>query len=157
MDTITRDDIIQQISSLKYRYLRALDAHDWTNFATCFTEHATASYSDGALSFNGKSEITRGITESMEAPFMVSCHQVHHPEFNIISTERAEASWYLQDYVICEEENWILQGAAYYFDKYVNSGNGWLYEHIGYERAFETRTPIPAGFRFTERASYLTP
>jgi len=44
---IRRLEDIEAIRRLKYKYFRCLDSKLWDEFAECFTEDATTSYSDG--------------------------------------------------------------------------------------------------------------
>ena len=146
---------IEQIKRLKYGYQRALDTHDWVAFAECFAEDATASYSDGSLSFEGRDAIVEGISTQMDFPFKISVHQVHHPEIDIITESTARGTWYLYDHVVSEGEGWMLTGGAFYKDEYSKIGGQWRIQHIGYERTFEYRTPIPEGYEVTELAENL--
>lgn len=146
---------IEQIKQLKYRYQRSLDSHDWIAFGECFTQDATSSYSDGALSFEGREAIVEGISTPMDSPFKISIHQVHHPEIEIISDNKARGTWYLHDHVVSEEEGYILTGGAFYRDEYTQIDGQWFIQHTGYERTFEYRTPIPEGFVVTELSDKL--
>lgn len=155
MNESEKNNNIELIKRLKYRYQRSLDTHDWAAFGACFTEDATSSYSDGALSFKGRDAIVEGISTPMDSPFKISIHQVHHPEIDIISETKATGTWYLHDHVVCEGEGYILTGGAFYHDEYTKIDDSWFIQHIGYERTFEYRMPIPEGYEVTELADNL--
>lgn len=132
MDT----DPTEEIRQLKYRYLRTLDLKEWEAFAACLTEDATASYSGGQYEFSGREEIVAFMRQSLGAG-MVTMHQCHHPEI-AADGDRATGTWSLQDTVIMTELNLMLQGAAFYEDRYVRGVDGeWRISHTGYERTFE--------------------
>ena len=63
-------------------------------------------------------------------------HQVHHPEI-AVDGDTATARWYLQDKVIVPAFQFMLEGAAFYSDRYVRTPDGWRVAHTGYRRTFE--------------------
>jgi len=77
-------------------------------------------------------------------------HHGHHPEIELVSPEKANGIWYLEDYVINQEQDWILRGTAFYRDEYVKRDGQWQILSTGYDRVFEALTsPIPEQFRVT--------
>jgi carotenoid cleavage dioxygenase-like enzyme len=62
--------------------------------------------------------------------------QAHHPEITV-DGDQATDHWYLQDKVIVEAFKFVLEGAAFYTDRYVRTPQGWRIAHTGYRRAFE--------------------
>ena len=64
-------------------------------------------------------------------------HQVHHPEITVETADTATARWYLQDKVIVPAFQFMLEGAAFYSDRYVRTPDGWRVSHTGYRRTFE--------------------
>jgi hypothetical protein len=70
-------------------------------------------------------------------PEMITVHQCHHPEIRV---EGATATgwWYLADRVIMPAQRLVLEGAAFYDDRYVLSPDGWRISHTGYRRTYET-------------------
>ena len=67
---------------------------------------------------------------------VVTMHQVHHPEITV-DGDTATGRWYLQDRVIVEEFRFMLEGAAFYEDRYLRTPDGWRVSHTGYRRTFE--------------------
>ena len=51
--------------------------------------------------------------------------------------DEATARWYLEDKVIVPELDFVLEGAAFYNDRYVRTPDGWRIAHTGYQRTFE--------------------
>ncbi|MDX5318834.1 MAG: nuclear transport factor 2 family protein, partial [Actinomycetes bacterium] len=63
-------------------------------------------------------------------------HHCHHPEV-AVDGDRATGTWYLEDKVLMPEHRLVLEGAAFYEDRYVRTGDGWRIEHTGYRRTYE--------------------
>lgn len=121
------------ISQLKYRYLRTLDTKDWAGFADCFLPAATADYN--GLAFGDRDALVSYMRENL-GEGLITLHQVHHPEIEVAG-DTATARWYLQDKVIVPAFGFMLEGAAFYDDRYVRTPDGWRVSHTGYRRTFE--------------------
>jgi hypothetical protein len=125
---------VEEIKQLKYRYLRTLDLKRWDEFAALFVPEATGDYGDG-LSFGSRDELVGFMRDSL-GPQMITLHQCHHPEITV-SGDRASGVWYLEDRVIMPERRVVLEGAAFYEDRYVRTADGWRIQHTGYRRTYE--------------------
>ena len=130
---------LEAIKQLKYRYLRSLDLKQWGEFEDTFSPDATADYGEG-LRFASRDAVVAFMRDSL-GPDMITLHQCHHPE---ISIEGASATgrWYLEDKVLMPEHRLILEGAAFYEDRYVRTPGGWRIAHTGYRRTFEVTTSM---------------
>jgi hypothetical protein len=128
-------EVIEQVKQLKYRYLRSLDLKRWDEFEQTFVPEATGDYGDG-LAFGSRAELV-GFMREVHGPGMITVHQCHHPEIRV---EGATATgwWYLADRVIMPAQRLVLEGAAFYDDRYVLSPDGWRISHTGYRRTYET-------------------
>lgn len=145
-------DDIEQIKQLKYRYLRTLDLKRWVEFAEVLVPTATGDYGTG-LTFANRDDLVRFMRTSL-GPEMVTLHHCHHPEITVTGGA-ATGTWYLQDKVIMTEHHLVLEGAAFYEDRYVRTPEGWRIVHTGYRRTYEAtiafddlpgyRLKIPAG------------
>jgi hypothetical protein len=127
--------VLEEIKQLKYRYLRTLDLKQWDEFRGTFVPSASADYGEG-LAFGSREEIVKFMRDSL-GPQMITFHQCHHPEITI-EGDRATGRWYLEDKVIMPEHRLILEGAAFYSDRYVRTPEGWQIEHTGYQRTYES-------------------
>ena len=58
---------IEAIKRLKYKYMRCLDQKRWDEIAECFTADATAAYSGGKYSYDGRDAIVEFLRKSMGA------------------------------------------------------------------------------------------
>lgn len=135
MDLIT----IEEIRQLKYRYLRCLDLKLWDEFAQVFTEDATANYGTKTLGepleLNGRAAIVEFMSSKL-GPDILTSHAGGQPEITV-DGDRATGIWRFLDTVIAHEYKVIIQGAAFYNDRYRREDGRWLIEHIGYERTYE--------------------
>ena len=119
---MTPEDLveIELIKRLKYKYMRCLDQKLWDVVGECFTPDATASYSGGVYSFEGRDAIVEFLRTSMGSTTMLTSHRCHHPEIDL-DEDRAGANgtWAFEDTVILTDVGVTVQGAAFYHDRYV--------------------------------------
>ena len=128
-------DAADEIRQLKYRYFRTLDLKRWTEFADCFVADATGDYA--GLVFDDRDALVAFMAENM-GPGLISLHQAHHPEIAVDDDgETATGVWYLEDKVIVPDAGFVLEGAAFYDDRYVRTPEGWRIQHTGYRRTYE--------------------
>jgi hypothetical protein len=132
---------IEDISRLKYRYLRGLDQKQWDEVASCFLPDATAAYSGGKYAFEGRDAILDFLTRAMSREDFLSSHRCTHPEIDVLSSTAATGIWALDDTVIIGEYDVIVHGAAFYRDEYECVDGSWFIRHTGYERTFEQLLP----------------
>jgi hypothetical protein len=128
-------EAVEEIRQLKYRYLRTLDLKRWEEFAGCFVPDATGDYA--GLVFDDRDTLVGFMRENM-GPGLISLHQAHHPEIAVADDGgSATGVWYLEDKVIVPDMGFVLEGAAFYDDRYVRTPDGWRIEHTGYRRTYE--------------------
>jgi hypothetical protein len=151
---MTPEDLVEVelIKRLKYRYLRCLDQKLWDEVGSCFTPDATAKYSGGVYSFDGRDAIVEFLRTSMGATSMLTSHRCHHPEIDLEDGGMAATgTWALEDTVILSDVGVTVQGAAFYTDRYVKESGDWLMAHTGYRRTYEELLPRASigGLRIT--------
>jgi hypothetical protein len=142
---------IEAIKQLKYKYMRCLDQKLWEEIVECFTDDASAAYSGGRYSFEGREAIVEFLRNSMGRDSFLSSHRVHHPEIEITGQDTATGTWALDDVVIDTQFEITIRGAAFYRDEYVRLGGRWVIRRTGYRRTFEeiqSRKGVP-GLRLT--------
>lgn len=132
---------IESIKQLKYKYLRLLDQHEFDEMRSVLTEDVTARYSDGKYSFDGVEAVVGFLKESMGAETFLSSHSCHHPEITLHGDGTASGIWKLEDQVLIGEHDLFLRGAAFYYDDYVKTDDGWRIKVTGYKRIFEEMHP----------------
>ncbi len=137
----------EQIKSLKYTYMRALDTHDWALMATLYTTDANCWFCSGVYSFEGRDAIIDFYRTLLNDNY-ISSHTAHHPEITLTGPDTAEGIWRLEDHVHFLKANDAAQettieggeelfGAGHYFDNYVKTAEGWKIKTSGYVRLFE--------------------
>ena len=144
---------VEEIKQLKYRYLRTLDLKRWEEFAALFVPEATGDYGAG-LSFANRDELV-GYMRAHLGPGLVTMHHCHHPEIRV-EGDRARGTWYLEDRVLVPDARFVLEGAAFYDDRYVRTHDGWRIAHTGYRRTYEATWSMDdlAGYRLTRGPAY---
>lgn len=133
---------IEMIKQLKGRYFRALDTNDWTLFGDSLTEDCQAEYSDGELAFSGRNEIVAFMKQHMSTPTLLSMHNGHHPEIDLLDETHAKGIWYLQDTVLDLKGGNHLYGGGIYHDEYRKLEGQWRISKTGYSRTYECVEPL---------------
>tara|TARA_R110002049_G_scaffold9747_10_gene48871 strand:+ start:3362 stop:3871 length:510 start_codon:yes stop_codon:yes gene_type:complete len=141
---------IEKIKQLKARYLRGLDTNDWEVFASSMTADCTGQYNSGKLGFESREEIVAFMRENLSGEKVLTLHQGHQPEIEVIDEDNARGSWYLQDIVIHLEAGVRIYGSAIYEDVYRKENGTWKICATGYRRVFEAVEPLGEGHMITE-------
>jgi hypothetical protein len=134
---------IELIKRLKYAYCRCLDTANFTEMKTLFTEDAGICYVGGRYryEFQGRDKIITALENAFHSQ-AVACHQVHHPEIDVLSPTTAKGTWYLRDWFLDLKYKIVTEGSALYRDDYVKQGGRWLIQRATYERIFETMAEV---------------
>jgi hypothetical protein len=140
---MTPDDLveIEEIKRLKYRYARLLDTKDWDGLGALFVPDATAAYSGGQLSFDGRDAIVGFLREVLGSTGVITTHAMGQPEIDLDGPGSARGTWALHDLVILVEPGLEVRGASFYEDRYVKVDGEWLFAHTGYRRVYEETVP----------------
>ncbi|TML81320.1 MAG: nuclear transport factor 2 family protein [Actinobacteria bacterium] len=103
---MTPEDLveIEAIKRLKYRYARLLDTKDFEGLSELFVKDATASYSGGQLSYDGRDAIIGFLRTVLGPTTMLTSHLVGQPEIELTGPDSADGRWALQDLVIITEQ-----------------------------------------------------
>jgi len=113
---------IESIKKLKAKYWRYVDNKLWDNLAEVFTADATLEY--GQDNPRGRDAIAEFLRKSTGNKKIVTIHQGHNPEIDIIDETNATGIWALHDYLIFGSRM-SLNGWGYYHDEYVKTNDGW--------------------------------
>lgn len=130
---------IELIKRLKYAYCRCLDTANMAEMKELFTEDAAICYVGGRYRFEAKGRAR--ILEALEGAFhsqAVACHQVHHPEIDVLSAAEAKGTWYLRDWYLDLRHKIVTEGSALYHDDYVKRDGRWRILRATYERVYES-------------------
>jgi len=140
---VTPEDLveIESIKRLKYRYARLLDTKAFDELTDCFVPDATASFSGGQLSFEGRDAIIDFFKSALGSQSMLTTHAMGQPEIELTGPDSARGTWGLQDVVILPEQRLEIRGASFYSDEYVKVDGSWRFRHTGYRRVWEEMGP----------------
>ncbi|MDX6198519.1 MAG: hypothetical protein QOJ79_1670 [Actinomycetota bacterium] len=145
---------LQQLSDLraceqlKYRYCRLLDQKRFDELGELLVEDCTVSYGGGAITLQGRADVTAYLHKAMGGTRILTSHIVSHPEIEV-DGDAATASWVLHDVVILQHQGMAIRGASYYDDRYVRTAAGWRIAHTGYRRLYEEIAKRPEGTKTT--------
>lgn len=129
---------LEAIKRVKYKYMRCVDQKNWQEMEQCFTETATASYSGGKYSADGRKAIIAFLVRTLDSKDILTSHCVHQPEIDFQSETEATGTWAIEDTVIHEQFGVTIRGSAFYQDRYVKQADGqWRIAHTGYKRTYE--------------------
>lgn len=145
---------IEEIKALKYAYVRCVDQKLWDELHGLFCEDATAAYSGGKYSFEGRDAIVDFLRRNMSRDGFHTSHRMHHPEISVEGDE-ATGIWAMDDVNVDTDFDFYLSGAGFYEDRYRRTADGWRIAHTGYKRTFETIMPMRAN-SITVTASWWT-
>jgi len=131
---------LEEIRRLKYRYLRCVDLKLWDEIGEVFTEDATVDYGTKALGepikLAGREEIVKFLRDSL-GPGIVTVHFASQPEIDV-DGDTASGTWSFTDTVIATQFDVLIEGAAFYEDRYARGADGrWRIAHTGYVRTYE--------------------
>jgi hypothetical protein len=145
----------EDIETVKYRYLRALDTKHWDEFADTLTEDVIGDYGSSVGEehhFSDRTSLVEYMKKSLPAN-VITEHRVSHPEITI-DGDSASATWYLQDRVIVADFDFMLIGAAFYRDTYRRTASGWKIASTGYNRTYEATMSLKGlDFKLTPGAA----
>lgn len=141
---------MEKIKQLKARYFRALDTNDWELFGACLRENCISRYAGGRHSFDGRDATVKFMSDNLSGENMLTLHQGHTPEIELIGSLKATGTWYLEDTVIDLKNKFRIYGAGVYHDVYEKVNGHWLISEIGYDRTFECAEPLPENHRVIE-------
>jgi hypothetical protein len=139
---------IRECEQLKYRYCRLLDQKRFDELGELLVEDCTVAYGGGAITLQGRSNVTAYLHKAMGDTRILTSHLVSHPEIDVEGDE-ARASWALVDVVILQDAGLAIRGASYYDDRYVRTSDGWRIAHTGYRRLYEEIAKRPEGVKTT--------
>ena len=125
---------IEQIKTLKARYFRYLDSHDWARFReiladdVVFAAPKPPSPDFGAGGMFAQSQEIVGVDAviawvSSSLEHVHSAHIGYMPEIEILSANEARAIWGMED--VLRGPGIHAHGHGYYRETYVRSGGAW--------------------------------
>ena len=112
----------EAIASLKASYCESLDAKQWDRWASLFTEDAVLQLGPSEdARVRGRAAIRRLLTRQLRGSR--THHEATKPEMLEEGRGRVRAIWEMRDLV--ETPLYILDGAGFYEDRYLQTREGW--------------------------------
>jgi hypothetical protein len=145
---------IEEIKRLRAAYFRCLDTANIEELAGLLTEDFSCLCLGGDYEYKAesKSEFLT-MTEDSFHQEIVTQHNGHGPEIDLIDDERATGVVYFHDQVYHFRSKEFLMGTGIYRDRYRKVDGRWLIEYGMYERVYELTEILDREPHFT--AHYL--
>ncbi|MCU1644490.1 MAG: hypothetical protein JWN03_4765 [Nocardia sp.] len=132
---------VEEIRTLKYRYLRTLDLKQWKDFGETLSTDVIGSYGSPSggmpAEFTGRDQIVDYMQGALSGN-IITVHVANHPEIQV-DGDTATGSWCLEDTVIVPDYQLLIRGAAYYNDTYRREDGIWRITSTGYVRIYESK------------------
>ncbi|WP_244928774.1 nuclear transport factor 2 family protein [Nocardioides sp. W7] len=158
-ERIARLEAIEQIKSLKHRYLRACDDKRPDEFRNCFiAQGAVIDYGPRV----GKFEDADGIAEVFsrlalhrvdDQIVILDMHHAVHPEISLVSETEATGAWTLRFRQVNLMDKTERVSAIEYADRYVVEDGAWRIASCEVTVLWALVTPLPEGFTIMESFS----
>lgn len=139
---MSANDDIYAIQQLKYRYFRFLDQKKFDALEQLLHPTCTATYHGGRYSADDRAGLMAFLRGGMSNRNLLTLHQGHHPEIQLVSATEATGIWYLHDVVIDTVNRTRLEGNGFYEDRYRKVDGDWKIQHTGYRRTFDLKQPL---------------
>ncbi len=124
---LTRLTEIEAVRRCKYQYWRCFDTADIDGMREVLHPDVELSVVAGcvySMKYQGREGYLEMVRTGAHAD-MISHHNGHHPEIDIVGPEEAIGTWYLYDDLYEYRRNMRLYGTAFYRDRYVkHEGRG---------------------------------
>src|SRR5687767_6841563 len=108
---------IEAIKTLKYSYFRNVDQKNLGALEQQLVPECSTSYHGGRYG-NPDRASTVAFLRTALGPHLLTMHQAHHPEIELLSATEARGRWYMHDIVINLKDNTRLEGNGFYEDRY---------------------------------------
>ncbi|MGQ9367167.1 nuclear transport factor 2 family protein [Azospirillum sp. A39] len=138
--TLEQLNDIEDIKQLKARYCRLIDQKKWSELEADFVTDAVIEIAGapGGAQDTQRFTTARAFVEGLRALMgpLVSVHQVHAPEIDLVDARRARGVWTIADRLVFPDGNplRILQGWGLYHETYEKISGRWRIASVRLER-----------------------
>ncbi|MEM8607835.1 MAG: nuclear transport factor 2 family protein [Myxococcota bacterium] len=131
-------EVLEDVVGVKSRYCRFLDTQDWARWSALFLPDATLQMGPSQEAIvHGRDEIEALLRSQLRKASTL--HQVRDPELREEGLGRVRIIWRMKDRV--ETPLYLLEGAGFYDDVYVQTPEGWRIESLRLHRTKVAFTP----------------
>lgn len=140
---VSRLNAIEAVKRTKYKYWRSFDTADLQGMTEVLHPDVTLSVVAGIYSMvlEGRDAYVEMVKQGAHAE-MISQHNGHHGEIDIISDDEAIGTWYLYDNLYEFRRGFRLYGTAFYRDRYVKEDGEWKIIYSQFHRLYEIKDEI---------------
>jgi ketosteroid isomerase-like protein len=150
MRTIEQLNDIEEIKQLKARYCRLIDQKQWAALEAEFAPNAVIEIAgapggaEDTQKFDSAQQFIEGLRRLMGP--LVSVHQVHAPEIELLDAENARGTWTVSDRLVFPDGSplKILQGWGIYHETYEKVSGRWRIARLRLERLLVEPVPNAA-------------
>ncbi|MDA2894917.1 nuclear transport factor 2 family protein [Mycolicibacterium sp. BiH015] len=117
--------VYSQLEQAKARYCRLMDTKAWSTLGDLLTEDVAfdlAGDDPSSVAIVGRDDVLAAVRSSVADA--VTVHQVHSPEFEIVSADEVRAIWAVQERVVWENGT-SLTAFGHYHDRWVRADGAW--------------------------------
>lgn len=132
---------IEAIKALKYSYFRNVDQKNLDAIERQLLPECSTSYHGGRYG-NPDRASTLAFLRTALGNHVLTLHQAHHPEIELLSATEAVGRWYMHDIVINLRDRTRLEGNGFFQDRYRKVDGEWKFSHTGYHRTFALTQPL---------------
>ena len=135
---------IEAVRRCKYQYWRCFDTANTAGMAEVLHPDVVLSVEAGVYSmkYEGREAYLEMVRQGAHAD-MISHHNGHHPEIDMVGPEEAIGTWYLYDDLFEYRRGMRLFGTAFYRDRYVKHEGRWKIRYSQFHRLYEIATDLP--------------
>lgn len=158
-DRLARLEAIEQIKSLKHRYLRACDAKRPEEFRSCFIARgAVVDYGPRIGAFEDADGIAAvfariALRRVDDKVVILDMHHAMHADIEVLSDTEATGAWTLRFRQVDLAEGVERLSAIEYADRYAVEDGEWRIARCEVTVLWTLVTPLPEGFEVTESFS----
>lgn len=158
-DRLARLEAIEEIRSLKHRYLRACDLKEPETFRDCFVAHgASVDYGPRIGRFEdaeGITQVYRTIAlERVDGDYnILDMHHGLHADIDVISPVEATGRWTLRFRQVDRRAGTERVSTIEYADTYVVEEGQWRIRSCQVRTLWTVVAPLPEGFEIIETLS----
>jgi hypothetical protein len=141
---------VQELQALRPAYFRCLDTANLAEMRELLTEDYSCRCVGGDYVYvaSGREEFLEVTAQGFHSE-IVTQHNGHGAEIELLSETRAKGKIYFNDLVYHFRTREFLMGTAVYQDRYRKQNGRWRIEYGEYERVYELTEILPRAPHFT--------
>jgi len=147
---VARINDIEAVKRTKYKYWRSFDTADLQGMSEVLHPDVVLSVVAGIYSMRleGRAAYVEMVKQGAHAD-MISHHNGHHGEIDIVGPDEAIGTWYLYDDLFEYRRGMRLYGTAFYRDRYARLDGNWVIRHSHFHRLYEIAEELPDRSKIT--------